>query len=1061
MRPLRAGILNVWEYDDQEFWFSAGRLILRGQNTAGKSKALELLFPFVLDGDTRPQRLDPFGSVSKTMYWNLIDFSDRDSAIGYCWAEFGRLDDDGEEHYVTAIVGMRAHRSAGKRVETWFAVTRARIGLDLNLAPAQVPLTAERFRATLPDRSVASTTARDHRAAVDHALFGLGQERYDALLHLLLQLRRPKLSEKLDMTRLGDYLSDALPPLEQHRMERLSTAFARLDEEAAALERLEASREELHTFLESYRAHARVHTRLRADDVRSANTQFDRVTEVERKQRETHQYALSELTTVEERRSELADKVIRVTGQLDGLDLSKVHALAEVEKRAVSAETTSRIHEARAAQDRGAAERDRNRVTRSDEVATGKVTRRDGRLRDAAATSFAAGVQQEHELHAAQLLSDPDGAQVALRGVAGRRESLLRQVRAAAEAARSVRTRIASERQASDAFDAALEGSRAGLVEAEQELEAAVADLLRSLAAWSAEWGIEVPEHIADAVSSGMPSAENRVTARPLLVAARATVATARSSAEGTRAVVACRRAEAVNARTAVEAETDMAPPARPGHPDERPAGCAPLWACVDFDRSLSLVEEAGLEAGLEASGALDALVAPDRRLLDPETLDTWVRPSELSASPGVSGLMPAPSGPIEPAVVQRALGFLGAAGSWDLDGRWALGPLQGRWSKRSADYIGAAARAEARRRRIAELDAAIAAADTELGFIGARLSALDAESGRLDAAESDWPTTARLRDARRDRDRHADAVEAAATAAEAARTRLEQAQAEGQDAIQALATAERRAGCQADQIDEALATVARYREALSDALEAVRASADAVAVADTDRTRAEEAETRAAASSEEAAAASALAQAGRAEADELRRTSGADAEAVLARQRDLREVLAQSKEEDEALSSRRDLARDQVATAEALLRAAEQQRADRGEIRAKALVRLAELAGTELAFLAIGPVDVERDLRQVTAGLGFARAAYERASATLPLTSLPSTLWPPASIRERQPSSPVSVSTSTRISTPATGSRSATRPSTVARWACRSCRHRWTSRYTAAKRRSPSRNAS
>ena len=209
MRPLRAGILNVWEYDEQEFWFSDGRLILRGHNTAGKSKALELLFPFVLDGDTRPQRLDPFGSVSKTMYWNLIGFAEvgpspgRDSAIGYCWAEFGRIDDEGVERYVTCIVGMRAVRSAGKRVDTWFAVTPARVGQDLDLAPSGLPLTADKFRAALPDRSYYSASARDHRAAVDHALFGLGPERYDALLHLLLQLRRPKLSDKLDMPRLA------------------------------------------------------------------------------------------------------------------------------------------------------------------------------------------------------------------------------------------------------------------------------------------------------------------------------------------------------------------------------------------------------------------------------------------------------------------------------------------------------------------------------------------------------------------------------------------------------------------------------------------------------------------------------------------------------------------------------------------------------------------------------------------------------------------------------------------------------------------------------------------
>ena len=130
-RPLRAGILGVWEYDEQEFWLAGGRLVLRGQNTAGKSKALELLLPFVLDGEIRPERLDPFGNRSKTMYWNLIDFDpnpDRRAALGYCWLEFGRVDDEGAERFVTVLVGLRATRSAGRRVDTWFAVTPLRVG---------------------------------------------------------------------------------------------------------------------------------------------------------------------------------------------------------------------------------------------------------------------------------------------------------------------------------------------------------------------------------------------------------------------------------------------------------------------------------------------------------------------------------------------------------------------------------------------------------------------------------------------------------------------------------------------------------------------------------------------------------------------------------------------------------------------------------------------------------------------------------------------------------------------------------------------------------------------
>ena len=71
-RPVRAGIVNLYEYGDQMFEFAGGRLLLRGHNTSGKTKALELLLPFCLDGDISPRKLDPFARSAKDMKWNLV-----------------------------------------------------------------------------------------------------------------------------------------------------------------------------------------------------------------------------------------------------------------------------------------------------------------------------------------------------------------------------------------------------------------------------------------------------------------------------------------------------------------------------------------------------------------------------------------------------------------------------------------------------------------------------------------------------------------------------------------------------------------------------------------------------------------------------------------------------------------------------------------------------------------------------------------------------------------------------------------------------------------------------
>jgi uncharacterized protein (TIGR02680 family) len=994
MRPLRAGILNVWEYDEQEFWFSGGRLILRGQNTAGKSKALELLFPFVLDGDTRPQRLDPFGSVSKTMYWNLIGFAEtgpsptRESAIGYCWAEFGCLDEDGRESYVTCVVGLRAVRSAGRRVDTWFAVTPARIGQDLDLAPAGVPLSAERFRAALPERSVYSTTARDHRAAVDHALFGLGAERYDALVHLLLQLRRPKLSEKLDMSRLGEYLSDALPPLEQHRVERLATAFARLEEESAALERLEACAQSLQGFLAHYRAHAQLQTRLRADEVRSANTQFDRVTEKARLEREKHDRATDLARGIDERLARLATEVTDLRGRLEGLDLSKVHALEEVAKRAAQAYSHARSLEQRAAGDRRDADRDGERSARAAARAAEAAPSKAAALRAATGAAEAARVSAEHGLHSSQLEEAPERARLALRGMSERSEQRVRQVQASARAAESAQQRIAADQRAAEEAEAGLDAARRELSGAEANLEQAAAELVQDVASWSAHWQVPVPDDTVEALVAGQAA-----TPRALLAARRQAVAAERASLLGPRALVAEQLVAAAGERERVEAETDLAPPVRPGRPAQRPAGFVPLWAAVDFDSSLAPADRAGLEAALEASGVLDALIGPEGQVLDPTTLDTLIAAFPGSAPPGstppgppgpgaspaggtVGGLVPA--GP-HAAPAESALAALGAAGRWSADGQWTFGPLAGRWTKGEAEYIGAAARAEARRRRIAELTAAIAAAETELRRLDAALSGLDAELARLDEAEAAWPSAEGLRNARRDRDRAAAGVADAAARAEMAGQRLARSRAEGQAALDALAAAEQAAGCSAPEVDELLSALARYREALGEATAAVRnwisatqAAAEAADLASASQQRAEASESAAARAVDVAGSA-------RAEEEELRRTSGADAETVLARQRELTGQLEIAEGEQVELRGRRDQARDEVIAARTLLARAEEDRAERERARADALRRLAALASTELALLAVGPVDRDRDLNQVTAGLGFARAAYER----------------------------------------------------------------------------------
>jgi len=210
-RPTRAGVINVWDYVDEEWAFADGRLALRGHNGSGKTKALEVLFPFVLDGVADSRRLDPFSGENRTMKSNLL-YRGQESEYGYVWMEFAR---PGES--VTLIIGMRAHRNTdGVRMS--FFVTGRRLGVDFGLLSADSrPLTERQLKVVLePDAW--RRTATEYRDLVDARLFGLGRERYAQLLDLLLALRRPLLAKDLDPVKVSDTLTSGLSPVDEYRV---------------------------------------------------------------------------------------------------------------------------------------------------------------------------------------------------------------------------------------------------------------------------------------------------------------------------------------------------------------------------------------------------------------------------------------------------------------------------------------------------------------------------------------------------------------------------------------------------------------------------------------------------------------------------------------------------------------------------------------------------------------------------------------------------------------------------------------------------------------------------
>ena len=271
-KPSRAGVINVWDYVDEEWAFADGRLALRGHNGSGKTKALEVLFPFVLDGVADSRRLDPFSGENRTMKSNLL-YRGQESEYGYVWMEFRRgTRNPGHRgkpaETITLIIGMRAHRNSdGVRMS--FFVTGKRLGVDFGLLSADSrPLTERQLRAVLePDAW--RRTATEYRDLVDHRLFGLGRERYTQLLDLLLALRRPLLAKDLDPAKVSDTLTAGLSPVDEDLVQQAARDFENLAAVQKLFDDLMTANAAVAEFSAHYEAYLRSHVRFALDRVRA------------------------------------------------------------------------------------------------------------------------------------------------------------------------------------------------------------------------------------------------------------------------------------------------------------------------------------------------------------------------------------------------------------------------------------------------------------------------------------------------------------------------------------------------------------------------------------------------------------------------------------------------------------------------------------------------------------------------------------------------------------------------------------------------------------------------
>lgn len=735
--PSRAGILNVWRYYDEVFEFHEGRLLLRGPNGSGKSKALELLLPFLFDANLRANRLSTFGTGERTMHWNLMgEGTTGTTRVGYVWLEF-RLP-GAPERWFTCGARLQAS-SHTTTVHPDYFTTDLRIGDGLTLTTDGRPLTRTVLEERLGARGTVYPNASDYRDEIRSALFPtLSEQRYDALITAMLQLRTPKLSQRLDPALLSTLLSRALPPLGRDEITDLAEGFERLDAQRERLTRLEDEVTATRTLARQQKTYAQRVLRAGAAALISATTDLERLSNAAKRSAAEYesvaqrkQETEAQLDSLEAERSQdearkeglMESEAYKQGQELDRLRRETTKArnratdirLDATSRRATARDDVSKHQDAAAAEQRQA------------RIVTDLATE----TRQAAAR---VGMSSVYEEISAAL--DTDRPRLLLRGaVRGRRDQIGATVRALDAHERAVTLRVQAEQELDQAREAyaVAEAARMAAVEGREQ---ALEDLRIRLREWVVscrELGFIDPDALVDIADS-----ESAVT--DAVNAAATTVLEGISKQETLReSAMSSAQAERdtlLTERDRLSDEQDIPPAAPPWRTTDRTrmAG-APLWQLVDFADNVSEATRAGVEAALEASGLLDAWVGPRGEVAGH---DVFADPTLLEPMTGRSladVLIPLPDTVIETAVVHRLLSTIafddqlptGSIVAVGADGAWRTGNLTGSWFKEQPAYVGALTRQRARERRIRVIDEQVAEYDAVLARLADDLQALTA----------------------------------------------------------------------------------------------------------------------------------------------------------------------------------------------------------------------------------------------------------------------------------------------------------------------------------------------
>lgn len=252
----KIGLLNYWWYDEEEFEFSDGRLILRGTNGSGKSVTMQSFIPLLLDGNKSPERLDPFNTRARKIEDYILGYGEdiKEENTSYLYMEFCKKQ---SKNYLSIGMGLKAKRNQG--VTFWgFIINDGRIiGKDFYLYKDlgnKIPLTKAELKNRIGEGGRVVDTTAEYASLVNDNIFGFDTlSEYQEFIKLLIEIRTPKLSKDgFKPSIITEIMSNSLRGLSDEDLKAVSESIENMNKTKEQLESLEISEKALKQIIAPY-----------------------------------------------------------------------------------------------------------------------------------------------------------------------------------------------------------------------------------------------------------------------------------------------------------------------------------------------------------------------------------------------------------------------------------------------------------------------------------------------------------------------------------------------------------------------------------------------------------------------------------------------------------------------------------------------------------------------------------------------------------------------------------------------------------------------------------------